>query len=52
MLAGLRGDFVDAGKRSLAGDTAPAASSNEMTDLRRDVRDLKEGVASPENASF
>ena len=35
-------DFMDAGKRRLAGDTARAANSDEVKDLRREARDLKE----------
>ena len=38
-------EFLEAGKRRLAGDTARAATSNEVTDLRREARALKEGVA-------
>ena len=38
-------DFMEAGKRRLAGDTARAASSDEVKDLRRESRDLKECVA-------
>ena len=34
-----------AGKRRLAGDTARAATSSEVTDLRREARQLKEVVA-------
>ncbi len=36
---------LEAGKRRLAGDTARAATSDEVNDLRRDARDLKEVVA-------
>ena len=32
-------------KNALAGDTARAATSNEVKDLRRESRDLKEVVA-------
>ena len=38
-------EFLEAGKRRLAGDTARAATSSEVTDLRREARALKEGVA-------
>jgi transposase len=38
-------EFLEAGKRRLAGDTARAATSNEVTDLRREARALKEVVA-------
>ena len=37
--------FLAAGKRRLAGDTARAAPSSEVTDLRRAARQLKEVVA-------
>ena len=37
--------FMEAGKRRLAGDTSRAATTDEMKDLRRESRDLKEGVA-------
>ena len=33
------------GKRRLAGDTARAATTDEVKDLRREARDLKEVVA-------
>ncbi|PSL12108.1 hypothetical protein CLV88_1451 [Shimia abyssi] len=33
------------GKKRLAGDTARAATPDEVKDLRREARDLKEGVA-------
>jgi transposase len=33
------------GKRRLAGDTARAANTDEVKDLRRETRDLKEVVA-------
>ena len=35
-------EFLEAGKRRLAGDTARAATSSEVTDLRREARQLKE----------
>lgn len=38
-------EFLEAGKRRLAGDTARAATTNEVKDLRREARDLKEVVA-------
>ena len=38
-------DFMEAGKRRLAGDTSRAANTDEVRDLRRDARDLKEVVA-------
>jgi transposase len=38
-------EFLEAGKRRLAGDTARAATSGEVKDLRRQAQDLKEVVA-------
>lgn len=38
-------EFLEAGKRRLAGDTARAATSDEVKDLRREARELKEVVA-------
>ena len=38
-------EFLEAGKRRLAGDTARAATNNEVTELRREARALKEVVA-------
>lgn len=38
-------DFMEASKRRLAGDTARAATTEEVKDLRREARDLKEVVA-------
>jgi len=38
-------EFLEAGKRRLAGDAARAASTGEVTALRREARDLKEVVA-------
>tara|TARA_B110000459_G_C16185620_1_gene305716 strand:- start:121 stop:468 length:348 start_codon:yes stop_codon:yes gene_type:complete len=38
-------EFLEAGYRRLAGDTARAASTGEVTDLRREARELKEVVA-------
>jgi transposase len=36
---------MDAGKKRLAGDIIRQANSSEVTDLRREARDLKEVVA-------
>jgi len=36
---------MEAGKKRLAGDTARAATTDEVRDLRREARDLKEVVA-------
>lgn len=36
---------MEAGKRRLARDTSRAANSDEVRDLRREARDLKEVVA-------
>jgi transposase len=38
-------DFLEAGKKRLAGDTARAATTDEVKQLRRQTRDLKEVVA-------
>ena len=38
-------EFLEAGKRRLAGDTERAASSGEVTALRHEARQLKEVVA-------
>jgi len=38
-------EFLEAGKKRLAGDTARQATSNEVKDLRREMRDMKELVA-------
>ena len=38
-------EFMEAGKRRLAGDTARAATTDEVKDLRREARDLKKCVA-------
>jgi transposase len=38
-------EFMEAGKRRLAGDTARAATSDEVKDLRREASALKECVA-------
>ena len=37
-------EFLDAGKKRLAGDTARAANTGEVKDLRREARELKEVV--------
>ena len=34
-------DFMEAGKKRLAGDTARAANTDEVKDLRREARNLK-----------
>ena len=38
-------EFLEAGKRRLAGDTAREANTGEVKSLRREARDLKEVVA-------
>ena len=38
-------EFLEAGKKRLAGDTARAATSDEVKDLRREAGALKEVVA-------
>ena len=38
-------EFMEAGKRRLAGDTARAATTDEVKDLRREASTLKECVA-------
>ena len=38
-------EFLEAGKKRLAGDTARAATSDEVKALRKETRDLKEVVA-------
>jgi transposase len=38
-------EFLEAGKKRLAGDTARAATTDEVKVLRRETRDLKEVVA-------
>jgi transposase len=38
-------EFLEAGKRRLAGDTSRAATTGEVTTLRREVRDMKVLVA-------
>ncbi len=37
-------DFMEAGKKRLAGDTARAANSDEVKELRREAKDFKEVV--------
>ena len=38
-------DVMEAGKKRLSGDMARAATTDEVKDLRREARDLKEGEA-------
>jgi len=38
-------EFLEAGKKRLAGDTARAASTGEVKDLRRQAQQLKEALA-------
>jgi transposase len=38
-------DFLEAGKKRLAGDTIREATSNEVKELRRENRELKQVVA-------
>jgi transposase len=38
-------EFLEAGKKRLAGDTARAASTGDVKELRREARELKEDVA-------
>jgi transposase len=38
-------EFLEAGKKRLAGVTARQATSNEVTSLRAEARDLKEAMA-------
>jgi transposase len=38
-------EFLEAGRRRLAGDTARAATTDEVKDLRHEARTLKEVVA-------
>ena len=48
-------EFLEAGKRRLAGDTSRAATSTEVKDLRRQSQELKEVVAeqaTSERSSF
>jgi transposase len=45
MYYGWSKEFLEAGKRQLAGDTARAGTSDEVKDLRREAQALKEVVA-------
>ena len=45
MYYGWSKEFLEAGKRRLAGDTARAATSDEVKDLRREAQALKEVAA-------
>ncbi len=45
MYYGWSKEFLEAGKRRLAGDTARAATSDEVKSLRREASALKEVVA-------
>src|ERR671917_1775556 len=45
MYYGWSKEFLEAGKRRLAGDTARAATTGEVQDLRREASALKEVVA-------
>ena len=45
MYYGWSKDFLEAGKKRLAGDTARAATSDEVRELRREAGALKEAVA-------
>ena len=47
MYYGWSKEFLEAGKRRLAGDTARAATSDEVKDLRSEAATLKEVVAEP-----
>lgn len=38
-------EFMEAGKKRLSGDTARQATTSEVTELRHEMRDLKEVVA-------
>ena len=42
---GIYYNFMEAGKRRLAGDTARAANTDEVKELRREAKDLKEVIA-------
>ena len=44
MYYGWSKEFLEAGKKRLAGDTAREASSGEVKDLRRETQALKEAV--------
>jgi len=45
MYYGWSKEFLEAGKKRLAGDTAREANSGEVKDLRRETQALKEAVA-------
>ena len=45
MYYGWSKEFLEAGKKRLAGDTARAATSEEVKELRREASALKEAVA-------
>ncbi len=45
MYYGWSKEFLEAGKKRLAGDTARTATSDEVRDLRREASALKEVVA-------
>lgn len=45
MYSGWSKEFLEAGKKRLAGDTARAATADEVQDLRREAGALKEVVA-------
>ena len=45
MYYGWSKEFLEAGKKRLAGDTARAATADEVKDLRREAGALKEVVA-------
>ena len=45
MYYGWSKEFLEAGKKRLAGDTARTATSDEVKDLRREAQALKEVVA-------
>src|SRR4051812_37005499 len=49
MYYGWSKEFLEAGKKRLAGDTARAATSEEVKDLRREASALKEGVGPVRN---
>ena len=38
-------DFLEAGKRRLSGDTVREASTEEVVDLKQEIKDLKQAVA-------
>src|SRR5450759_2411748 len=44
-------EFLEAGKRRLAGDTARAATSSEVKDLRQEARALKGGDVAEQGLS-